>query len=176
MKVETLVERAKEGDERAFSELMRLHQRDVFKLALKLLGNYELALDASQETFIRAWRALPRFRGDSAISTWLHRITVNTSFNVSKKAKRHRTLELNDEGIEADGESPEEAGERVELTERLRNALGQLAPNLRVVVVMKDLQGYSHAEVAKALSISVSAAKVRLHRARRALREMLSRE
>jgi len=176
VKVETLVERAKEGDERAFSELMRLHQRDVFKLALKLLGNYELALDASQETFIRAWRALPRFRGDSAISTWLHRITVNTSFNVSKKAKRHRTLELNDEGIEADGESPEEAGERVELTERLRNALGQLAPNLRVVVVMKDLQGYSHAEVAKALSISVSAAKVRLHRARRALREMLSRE
>ena len=109
----SLIERAQNGDERAFDELVRAHQRDVFKLALKLLGNYELALDASQETFIRAWRALPRFRGDSTISTWLHRITVNTSFNLSKKAQRHRTFQLGDqdERLESSDETPEEAGE-----------------------------------------------------------------
>jgi len=174
----SLIERAQNGDERAFDELVRAHQRDVFKLALKLLGNYELALDASQETFIRAWRALPRFRGDSTISTWLHRITVNTSFNLSKKAQRHRTIQLGDqdERLECSGETPEEAGERIELSARLRSALSQLAPNLRDVVVMKDVQGYSHAEDAKMLSISVGAAKVRLHRARVALREMLGRD
>ena len=77
-----LLERARGGDEGAFSELVRNHQHEVFTLALRLLGNYELAADASQETFIRAWRALPRFRGDSALSTWLHRITVNTSWTL----------------------------------------------------------------------------------------------
>ena len=178
MKLEQLIERAQSGDEKAFNELVRLHQREVFRLALKLLGNYELARDASQETFLRAWRALPRFRGYAALSTWLHRITVNTSFNVRKRAQRHRATALEDvrEPVDERAASPEAAGERIELNQRLRAALAQLTPSQRQVVVLKDIDGLSHAEVAQAEGISVAAAKVRLHRARRSLRDIVSRD
>ncbi len=173
-----LVERAKAGDDGAFDELVKNHERDVFRLALKVLGNYELALDASQETFLRAWRALPRFRGDSSISTWLHRITVNTSLSIRKRALRNKACDIEESAhlLESDSESPEAAGERVELSERLRRALAQLTPLQRQIVVMKDVEGYSHKEVASVQNISVGASKVRLHRARAALRDLVSRE
>lgn len=173
-----LIERARAGDDHAFDELVKHHQRDVFRLALKVLGNYELALDASQETFLRAWRALPRFRGDSSISTWLHRITVNTSLSIRKRAQRNTAGDIDDSAylLESESESPEAAGERLELADRLRRALGQLTPSQRQIVVMKDVEGYSHAEVARAQNISVGASKVRLHRARAALRDLVSRD
>lgn len=173
-----LVERAQGGDEGAFSELVRIHQHEVFTLALRLLGNYELAADAAQETFIRAWRALPRFRGDSTLSTWLHRITVNTSWTLGKRAQRHRTSTLGDELFhdEDAGPTPESSAERAELRGRLRRAVAELPDPQRAVVVLKDIYGWSHAEVAKTLDISVTAAKVRLHRARRRLRDMLWKE
>ena len=91
-----LVERAQNGDEAAFSELVRIHQSEVFTLALRLLGDYELAADAAQETFIRAWRALPKFRGDAALSTWLHRITVNTSWTLGRRAQRHNAADIDE--------------------------------------------------------------------------------
>lgn len=173
-----LLDRARNGDEGAFTELVRHHQHDVFTLAFRLLGNYELAADAAQETFIRAWRALPRFRGDAALSTWLHRITVNTSWTLGRRAQRHSaaTLEeatlLNDEHAP----SPESSAETRELGGRLRSAVAELPDPQRAVVVLKDIYGWSHAEVAKALDISVTAAKVRLHRARQKLKEKLWRE
>ena len=173
-----LLERARGGDEGAFSELVRNHQHEVFTLALRLLGNYELAAAASQETFIRAWRALPRFRGDSALSTWLHRITVNTSWTLGKRAQRHSTATL-DEALHHDEDSspgPESSAETAELGGRLRSAVSELPDPQRAVVVLKDVYGWSHAEVAKALDISVTAAKVRLHRARQKLKATLWRE
>ena len=173
-----LVERAQGGDEGAFSELVRIHEHDVFTLAFRLLGNYELAADAAQETFIRAWRALPRFRGESALSTWLHRITVNTSWTLGKRAQRHRTATLGEDMLldPDEGPTPEVSAERAELGVRLRRAVAELPDPQRAVVVLKDIYGWSHAEVAKALDISVTAAKVWLHRARRRLREVLWRE
>ncbi|MBT8165927.1 MAG: sigma-70 family RNA polymerase sigma factor, partial [Acidimicrobiia bacterium] len=101
-----LLDRARQGDEGAFSELVRHHQHEVFTLALRLLGNYELAADAAQETFIRAWRALPRFRGDSALSTWLHRITVNTSWTLGRRAQRHRASTLDEALFMDDSSAP----------------------------------------------------------------------
>lgn len=175
---EQLLERAQGGDERAFSELVRIHQHDVFTLAFRLLGNYELAADAAQETFIRAWRALPRFRGESTLSTWLHRITVNTSWTLGKRAQRHRTSTLGEDLLmdEDDGPTPESSAERAELGIRIGRAVADLPDPQRAVVVLKDIYGWSHAEVAKALDISVTAAKVRLHRARRRLRDVLWKE
>ena len=175
LEAQELLDRARDGDESAFSELVRIHQHEVFTLALRLLGNYELAADAAQETFIRAWRALPRFRGDSALSTWLHRITVNTSWTLGRRAQRHSTSDL-DEAIlvrEEPHRSPESAAENAELRSRLRHAVGELPAPQRAVVVLKDIYGWSHAEVARALDISVTAAKVRLHRARRRLKDRL---
>jgi RNA polymerase sigma-70 factor (ECF subfamily) len=173
-----LLDRAREGDEGAFSELVRDHQHEVFTLAFRLLGNYELAADAAQETFIRAWRALPRFRGDSALSTWLHRITVNTSWTLGRRAQRHNASTL-DEALlmdDSSAPSPESSAEMAELGGRLRSAVAELPDPQRAVVVLKDIYGWSHAEVAKALDISVTAAKVRLHRARQKLKEKLWRE
>ena len=173
-----LLERAQNGDEGAFSELVRIHQSEVFTLALRLLGNYELAADATQETFIRAWRALPKFRGDAALSTWLHRITVNTSWTLGRRALRHSAADIDEVAPIGDDTqpSPEAVAENAELQARLRNAVTDLPDAHRAVVVLKDIYGWSHAEVAESLDISVTAAKVRLHRARKRLKESLWRE
>ncbi len=173
-----LLERAQNGDEGAFSELVRIHQSEVFTLALRLLGNYELAADAAQETFIRAWRALPKFRGDAALSTWLHRITVNTSWTLGRRAQRHNAVDIDEVAPIGDDTqpSPEAVAENAELQARLRNAVTDLPDTHRAVVVLKDIYGWSHAEVAESLDISVTAAKVRLHRARKRLKESLWRE
>lgn len=167
-----LVRRAQEGDRVAFGELVRLHQDEVFTLALRLVGNHELAADVAQEAFVRAWRAVPRFRGDARFSTWIHRITVNTAWTMRRRAFRHAAVPLDEaEATVVDPRSaPESAGENIELRAHLRRALASLPEAQRAVVVLKDVYGWSHHEIAEELGITVTAAKVRLHRARRRLR------
>lgn len=171
-----LVARARKGDRAAFAALVRAHQNEVYTLARRLVGDPHLASDIAQEALIRAWRALPGFRGDSQLSTWLHRITVNTAWTHRKRALRHRATSIEDllDLAAPDGpESPETAGEILELRGRLRAALDRLPEAQRQVVVMKDVYGWSHAEIAEAMDISVTAAKVRLHRARARLARYL---
>jgi RNA polymerase sigma-70 factor (ECF subfamily) len=134
-----------------------------------LVGDPHLASDVAQEAFIRAWRALPKFRGDSKFSTWLYRITVNTSWTVKKRAGRHRASPIEEHTTvpaPLDANHPEVAGEVLELRGRLRDALDRLPDHQRQVVVLKDIYGWSHAEIAESMGITVTAAKVRLHRAR----------
>lgn len=164
-----LVSRAKQGDRAAFAALVRAHQDEVYTLARRLVGDPHLASDVAQEALIRAWRALPRFRGDAQLSTWLYRITVNTAWTHKKRAARQRALSIDEQfGLAApyDASHPEVAGETLELRGRLRAALDLLPPSQRKVVVLKDVYGWSHNEIAETLGISVTAAKVRLHRAR----------
>lgn len=172
---EELVRRARLGDEQAFSALVRGHQNDVFTLANRLLGNRDLAADVAQESFIRAWKAMPRFRGDAKFSTWMHRITVNTAWTWRERAKRKATYTLDDEFDIADEHqlTPEIAGERAELRSLIGDHMAALPATLRAVIVLKDVYGWSHQEVADELDITVSAAKVRLHRARARLRRVL---
>ncbi|MCI0544525.1 MAG: sigma-70 family RNA polymerase sigma factor [Actinobacteria bacterium] len=164
-----LVARAQRGDRAAFAALVRAHQDEVYTLARRLVGDPHLAADVAQEAMVRAWRALPRFRGDSRLSTWLHRITVNTAWTHRDRAKRNAGLHLEDfyEMPAPPGPSdPEIAGELLELRGRLRRALDGLPEGQRQVVVMKDVYGWSHGAIADVMGISVTAAKVRLHRAR----------
>lgn len=164
-----LVARAQKGDRAAFAALVRAHQDEVYTLARRLTGDPHLAYDVAQESLIRAWRALPKFRGDARLSTWLYRITVNTSWTHKDRAKRHQSVpiaEHHDLATAEDVDHPVFAGEMLELRERLRAALDRLPDGQRQVVVLKDIQGWSHAEIASACGISVAAAKVRLHRAR----------
>lgn len=171
-----LVERARLGDAVAFSELVAIHQHEVYTLALRLVGNRTLAADVSQEALIRAWRAMPRFRGDAAFGTWLHRITVNAAWTQRSKAKRHLSTDLDAVEDRPDPvmlNDPALAGERLEMRGRLSAAIAQLSETQRAVVVLKDVYGWSHAEISEALSISVTAAKVRLHRAHQRLRDLL---
>lgn len=164
-----LVARAQAGDRAAFAALVRAHQDEVYTLARRLVGDPHLAADVAQEALIRAWRALPNFRGDAKLSTWLYRITVNTAWTHKNRAARHRATPLDDFSEVADRldpNLPELAGETLELRGRLRQALDRLPDSQREVVVMKDVYGWSHAEIAEAMGVSVTAAKVRLHRAR----------
>lgn len=164
-----LISRAQAGDRAAFSALVKEHGDEVYTLARRLVGDPHLASDIAQETLIRAWKALPSFRGDAALSTWLHRITVNTAWTQKKRSRRHAGYSL-DEVSEmpapVNADHPEVAGELVELRGRLRQALDSLPEAQRQVVVLKDIYDWSHAEIAESMGISVSATKVRLHRAR----------
>ncbi len=171
-----LISRAQDGDKAAFAALVRAHQDEVFTLARRLVGDPHLASDIAQESLIRAWRALPRFRGEAAFSTWIHRITVNTSWTHKKRAKKHSGPsidEIADVAQVPNVDTPEVAGEIMELRGRLTDALDALPDSQRNVVIMKDVYGWSHAEIASALDITVTAAKVRLHRARARLARML---
>jgi RNA polymerase sigma-70 factor (ECF subfamily) len=175
-KEKELIARAQAGDRAAFGTLVREHGDEVYTLARRLVGDPHLAADIAQEVLIRAWKALPHFRGDAALSTWLHRITVNTAWTQRRRARRHSGLPLDDfvEIAAAKGaDHPEVAGEVLELRVRLRRALDSLPEPQRQVVVLKDVYDWSHAEIAEAMGISVSAAKVRLHRARARLARQL---
>jgi RNA polymerase sigma-70 factor (ECF subfamily) len=174
--VDQLIAAARAGDRRAFEDLVRQTHLDTYTLALRLTANEEDARDVVQETYLRAWRGIGRFRGDAQFSTWLYRITANTAATHVTRRRRHRTeaLDLTQEpeelGVDA---SPADAAEAAAERARLTAALDRLAPKLRAVVVLKDVYDLPHETIAEELGISVSAAKVRLHRARRRLRDEL---
>lgn len=171
-----LVTRARKGDRAAFAALVRAHEDEVYTLAHRLVGDPHMAADVAQETLIRAWRALPKFRGDSKLSTWLYRITVNTAWTHTKRAARHAATPIDDHteiAAPRGAGDPEFAGEILELRGRLRRSLDRLPDAQREVVVLKDIYGWSHAEIADSMGITVTAAKVRLHRARARLAKEL---
>lgn len=174
-----LLARAKAGDREAFSVLAERNQHQVFTLAMRLTGDHDLAADISQEALLRAWRGIGSFRGDARFSSWLYRITVNVTWtSLSRRRRtRHAPLEVVDNlaAPPSSFDSPELALESANLRGRLRRALLGLPQRSRVVVVMRDIYGWSHAQIAEALDISVSASKVRLHRARKRLRTVLER-
>ena len=127
-------------------------------------------------TFLPLWSGFRRFRGDAQFSTWMYRITANTAYTVVKRRRRNRaeTLDDVDEPAELRVEArPEEAAESAELLDDIAAALRELAPKLRAIVILKDVYGLSHEEIAGELGISVAAAKVRLHRGRKKLRDLL---
>ena len=171
-----LVERACSGDQAAFEELVRATHAETYTLAYRLTGDEEDARDVVQETYLRAYRGLKQFRGDAQFTTWLYRITANcASTHLGRRAKhRHEELvddaPLPDERPEAD---PQYRAENEALRNRLRSAIDRLPPRLRAVVVLRDIYDLPHEAIATELGISETAAKVRLHRARRRLREDL---
>lgn len=170
-----LVDQARAGDRDAFGELVRIHQHEVYTLAVRLVHDRDLASDVTQDAFVRAWRAMPKFRGDSKFSTWLHRITVNTAWTHRTRRNRVRLDPL--ESLPADPEAatlePERAGESALVAPTIEDALAGLSTSVRSVVVLKDIYDWTHAEIAEHLDISVTAAKVRLHRGRKELRHRL---
>jgi RNA polymerase sigma-70 factor (ECF subfamily) len=171
-----LVAAARDGDRSAFDQLVRLTAADTYGLAHRLVGNEEDARDVVQEAYLRAFRGIAQFRGDARFSTWLHRITANCASSHLGRRARHRHAPLDDEhGLVDDhpGSSPELVAEAGRLRDRLTAELADLPPRLRAVVVLRDVYDLPHEAIAAELGISVTAAKVRLHRARKHLRERL---
>jgi RNA polymerase sigma-70 factor (ECF subfamily) len=169
-----LVDLARSGDRDAFEELVRITSPDTYTLARRLCGNADDAADVVQEAYLRAYRSIRRFRGDAAFSTWLYRITANCAADHINRRTRHRHDDLSDEHLDERREAdPELHAGNVELRDELKVALDALPPKLRAVVVLRDIYDLPHEAIAAELKITESAAKVRLHRARRKLREEL---
>ena len=174
--MDQLIAAAKAGERQAFEELVRRTYLDTYNLALRLTANEEDARDVVQETYLRAWKGIRRFRGDAQFTTWLYRITANTASTHVHRRRRQRTEPLDDLHDLADPRVEtrlEEAAESAADLARVAAALDALAPKVRAVVVLKDVYGLPHEAIAEELGISVSAAKVRLHRGRKQLREEL---
>ena len=170
--MDELVAAARGGDQEAFEELVRLTHVDVYSLARRLTGDPDDARDDVQEAYLRAFRSIGTFRGDAQFSTWMYRITANCASTHRRRRTRHRHLELADDhgGVDLDADhDPEDRATRAGLRDRLEAAISVLPPKLRSVVVLRDLHGLSHRDIADELGITESAAKVRLHRARKRL-------
>jgi RNA polymerase sigma-70 factor (ECF subfamily) len=174
-----LIGAARGGDRQAFDELVRRTFVDTFTLARRLTGNEEDARDVVQEAYLRAWRGIGKFRGDAAFSTWLYRITANTASTHLHRRRRQRTEPFADDFEPVDSHAEQQVAQSAESAEtlaRISAALDELPAKLRSVVVLKDVYSLSHEEIAGELGITVAAAKVRLHRARRKLRDALYEE
>ena len=171
-----LVTSAKEGDRAAFDELVRATYAEAYTLAYRLTGNEEDARDVVQDAYLRAYKGLKRFRGEAAFPTWLYRITANCASTYLAKRTKARHEELTDETVPADDRPESDPAAQADLVfehERLNAALLTLPPEMRAVVVLRDVYDMPHEAIAAELGISEGAAKVRLHRARRRLRERL---
>jgi RNA polymerase sigma-70 factor (ECF subfamily) len=169
------VARAAAGDRRAFEALYRTHASRVFSLCARMCGDRGRAEELTQDVFVRAWEKLPLFRGESAFSTWLHRLAVNVVLNARKVERREVSRVEDDE--EGDGTEVLPSRHRAMHAERmdLEAAIAQLPPGARKVFVLHDVEGYKHEEIAELLGVTAGGSKAQLHRARLLLREALTR-
>lgn len=172
------LEKAKSGDREAFGELVRMHHRRMWKVALHLLGSTSEADDVVQETFLRAFRAIDRFDGKSELSTWLYRITVNLSLNALRARKRAAAVDIGDPrlgaALRSGQQDPADDAESRQATLRLLEALDKLSLTLRTTVVLVALEGLSHRQVGEVLGCAEGTVAWRIHEARRLLKEQLS--
>ena len=176
-----LLARAKKGEIAAFESLMTAYENRVYTLALRSTGSEQDAADITQEVFLRAWKSLDSFRGDSSLSTWLYRVTSNLCVDLARK----RVVESGTASID-DAESPaasiadpsrtiqpEQAVENQELREELQYAIAQLSEEHRKVVLLRDVAGLAYTEIARTLGVEEGTVKSRLARARNSLRKIL---
>jgi RNA polymerase sigma-70 factor (ECF subfamily) len=175
-----LVQRWQSGDEGAFEDLVRRHEQRVFRLLLRMLGNREEAEDVTQEAFLSLHRHGHRFRREARFSTFVYRVASNAALNRRRTLGRNRNrigeLEVRQKAgfdLPSGPRDPEDAAAGSEAQERVQEALLDLPPDLRVAVVLYDIEGQSYQEVARVLGIPEGTVKSRIHRARSALRDGL---
>lgn len=176
-----LIEKLKSGDISQFDFLYRSYKRRIFSLCLRMTDDYSLAEDFTQEAFITAFRRIDTFRGDSAFATWLHRIAVNIVLMHVRQQKSRGPMASLDDSVSEDDVS---MGEKLGHDDRrlassidrvsLEAAINRLAPGYRIVLVLHDIEGYEHSEIAELMGCSVGNTKSQLHKARLRLRELLS--
>ncbi len=181
-----LIEKASDGDADAFETLVEKYEKGVYNLAYRLIPDREDAMDIVQEVFLKAFQALPRFRGDSRFSTWLHRVCVNASLDFLRRKQRTQTYSLDEpialkessvsREVQDDGNSVEDIVETKSLGQSVLSALNSVDDVHRTVIVLSDIRGYSYQEIADMLGISIGTVKSRLHRGRNAIRKLLPAE
>jgi RNA polymerase sigma-70 factor (ECF subfamily) len=170
-----LLARVVSGDREAFDAIMRIHQDRVFSVCLRIMGDREQALDATQETLLTVFRKADQFEGKSQLGTWIYRIAVNTCYDQLRKSKRRASESLPDYVDPADP-SAVEAVESAGLRPEIETALATLPPEFRSAVVLSDIEGMSMPETAEALGIPVGTVKSRVFRGRRLLAKQLGNQ
>jgi RNA polymerase sigma-70 factor (ECF subfamily) len=166
------VAHAAAGDRRAFERLYRDHVDRVFSLCARMLGDRMLAEEVTQNVFVRVWEKLPGFRGESAFSTWLHRVAVNVVLSRRKVAALQHSRTVDEESVESQVASrPVHVGDRLDLDA----AIAGLPTGARRIFVLHDVEGFTHEEIGDQLGITPGGSKAQLHRARMLLRAALSR-
>ncbi len=179
-----LVRQARAGSADAFRELVQRHQDSIYGLIIRMVGETTAAEELTQDTFIRAWRSLDRFREESKVSTWLYRIAVNLcrdhyGSRRTRQSRRETSMERLDSagaGIPSSEPRPDERLEESEMADAFRRALEALDPDHRAAFLLRHQEGLAPAEIAAALGISVANAKVRVHRAREMILAALRRD
>jgi RNA polymerase sigma-70 factor, ECF subfamily len=174
-----LIRQAKSGNMQAFEELYALHRRRVFSLCLRMVGDIAQAEDLTQEAFLQVYRKLHTFRGDSAFSTWLHRLALNVALmHLRKNVVRTTSLEevlttKADEPVERQfGNEDRRLGHSLTRIQ-LERAIGELPPGYRLIFILHDVEGYEHREIAEMLGCSIGNSKSQLHKARLGLLKLL---
>ena len=171
----SLVRAAGAGDVQAFEQLYRRHAARVFAVLRRLCGQDARAEELVQDAFVKAWQALPGFRFESAFSTWLHRLAVNTALMDLRSRRGAEALETDDDAL-AWQATPDSAGHRTALGLDLERAVASLPPRARAVLVLYDIEGWKHEEIADQLDMAVGSSKAQLHRARQLLRARLGED
>ena len=178
---ELLLRRACKGDVQAFEELMQSHESRIYAIALRMMGNREDAQDCAQEAMVRIYRAMGSFKGQSALATWIYRITMNSCLDELRRRKARKVTSLDslvDNGWSPTdtGDTPEEHGLRVEKQNALNQAIQSLPDDMRAAIILRDVKGYSYDEIASILDANVGTIKSRISRGREKLREILSKQ
>ena len=176
-----LIERAYGGDPSAFNRLMAQHENRMYAVALRMCANREDAQDCAQEAMVRIYRAMGSFKGQSALATWIYRITMNTCLDELRRRKARKVTSLDslvDNGWSPTdtGDTPEEHGLRVEKQNALNQAIQSLPDDMRAAIILRDVKGYSYDEIASILDANVGTIKSRISRGREKLREILSKQ
>ena len=185
----TLVKRVREGDQRAFKTLVERYQRKVYAVALGMLRNKEDSMDVSQEAFIKVYKYLDHFKGDSSFYTWLYRITVNICIDVIRKrnASKGEQVEF-DETVQMDateanigalgsrlGTNPQKAALRKELAEKIQEALEQVPEKHRAILLLREVEGMSYEDLARTLKVPKGTVMSRLFHARLKVQQILNK-
>lgn len=174
MEEKDLICRAARGDAEAFRQLVEAYQTPAYRLAARMCGP-DSAEDVTQEAFLAAWRALPEFRGDCRLSTWLYRLVSNAAIDCLRREKKHRdTGDVDDLELPDGGPSPQEQAERSDTRDAVRWALDRLSPEHRQVLLLRFMQELDYGEIARALNVSEGTVKSRINRAKSKLREVLA--
>jgi RNA polymerase sigma-70 factor (ECF subfamily) len=165
------IRRAQRGDRAAFELLYREYVGRVYALCLRTCGSASRAEELAQDAFVWTWEMIGSFRGESAFSSWLHRLTVNVILSDFRTEKRRTAKVMGAEDLEPFDRAEDvlELGGAIDL----EDAISKLPPNARLVLVLHDIEGYRHEEIAEQLGIAVGTSKAQLHRARKLLREVL---
>jgi RNA polymerase sigma-70 factor (ECF subfamily) len=169
---EVLLEKIRDGDEDAFRELIKKYEPRVASIVIRMLGNTPEAEDVGQDTFIRFYQSIDRFRGDSSIGTYLTRIAMNLSLNELKRRKRRKIFSLSTEDSQLDVMFYDHTGEQNETKDLVEKALKQLEPKFRAVVILRLLEGYSTAETSEILGLPTGTVLSRLARGQKKLKKI----